>query len=281
MSKIRMSINELNEMMEFYYSIGKKYICHRSGNSKLLYVNGSCYYASILNLEKLKIEMPDNEIYFISKVKRYIERNELVKKIKPNYSNVEKIKFFDYNKYIHPVSVFKNSFSVDISKAYFKSALLGGWINEELYEEGLGISKQIRLASLGSFAKNTDVYVFNGKVEKFSHSIKPKYPHVFFNQANDVYRLMNKCKNAITDVNGFLFYWTDGLYVQGLDNAALCEGIIDGAGHDSKTSRLSKIIRNSSAFIVSEKGLRDKNYPIEAAAVKLAINKHYEGKGKK
>src|SRR5438128_7930561 len=100
MAKIRISLQELNETIEFYQSIGKRYRCHRSGNSKLLYVNGSCYYASVITNEKLKVDMPDDQIYFISKVKRYIERNKLTKKIPPNYSNVGRIKFFDFNKYI-------------------------------------------------------------------------------------------------------------------------------------------------------------------------------------
>lgn len=279
MRKLRIVLKELNEMADFYFSIGKKYTVHRSGNSKLLYVNGSCYYAPILSSEKMKVDMPDEQIYFISKVKRYIEKKKLFKKIKPNYSSTDRIKFFEYNRYVHPGQKFVDCYSVDIEKAYWRSALIDGWVSEELYEEGLGIAKQIRLASLGSWAKNVDVYDFDGREERFVHTIKSKHPHVFFNQANNVYRMMNECKRALLGEK-FLFYWTDGLYVVGREAAAVCEGVIDGHGFSSVVKKLKGIRRNETAFIVSERGEKEKVYPVEQAAEKIKLkNMKYGKKG--
>ncbi len=261
MRKYKVSYKEFIERTELLSQIGNKYTYHRSGDSIMLFTNGICLYTSVLETERKRNssspddrQLPPNELYFIVKVKKHIEKNGLCKRIKPNYKDRWRIKFFDYNKGIEAGERFtKGVYSVDITKAYWRSAYLEGWIDAKLYEEGLDIDKRVRLASLGSFAKEVDVYEFDGREERLKQTIKPKYPHVFFNQANTVYGLMRECVGGLLPEE-FLFYWTDGMYVVGKDSAEQCARVLERHDYGCKITKLIGVERTESAFITNEVG---------------------------
>lgn len=249
-----LSYREVLEMIDFYYDCGIKYEFDRCGNSIRLYKNGIVYYACTLETggnKRSDVTLPISQVAFINKVKRYIENNNIHKRVKPNYKSTKKIKFFDYNKDIELGEIFDNPHSVDISKAYWYGAYKDRFINDDLFEEGLKMDKRIRLASLGSFARRMDRYVFDGKTEKIAKTIEPKFPHIFFNQANTIYKIMEKCKKAAGD--NFLFYWTDGIYVKNKASVEICEKIITAAGFNWVTQKLVAISREPMAFVTHEK----------------------------
>lgn len=269
----RVTLREQMELIDFYYNKGVKYEIKRSGNSQALLVNGTAYFSAVLSSEKRKVDnMPDNQLYFVSKVKKHIERQGLCKKIKPNYKNTAEIGFFKGNESVLAGEEFVDAYSVDISKAYWRCAFNGGWITKEIYEEGLGVHKTARLASLGSFAKSIDVYVYDGREERFKGTIKPKYPHVFFNAANTIFKCMEECRKALASVDGFLFYWTDGIYVKDLVSAGICEAVIASFDFESVTTKVVKIYRTPKSFVsvegvrlkrgVSKVKVKEKKYPI-------------------
>src|SRR5207249_2031595 len=142
---------ELLSELNFLIDTNTPYTYERQGNSVILTpIGGNSYFATRLGFNSTKEKaLPKNQIYFIEKVANYIKSNNLHKKIKPNYKSTDEIKYWDYNKYIKPGTEFKKAFSVDVSKAYFKAAKIAGWINDELYAEGINLDKRIRLASLG------------------------------------------------------------------------------------------------------------------------------------
>lgn len=258
--KYRISYREMVNRIVLLDSIPKPYHYHRSGNSMLLFMNGVCYYASTMDEMPDKTPMPFNEVYFISKVKRYLEKNEIHKKIKPNYRDVNKIKFFDYNKDISPEDgvVYKDAYSVDLTKAYWWAAYRAGWLSKELFDEGCLLDKRIRLGSLGSWAKSIDIYKNkgDGQGEKLVEIVTPEYPHVFFNQANVVYKLMDKCRKAILPED-FMFYWTDGVYVSSEAAASICEEVLSLEGFLFKTTKLISIHREPDAFVSTEWSKKD------------------------
>ena len=250
---------DLIDMVSFYCDIGVKYIYERAGSSVLLKVNGITYYSS--SIENPKDRLPVKQIYFIAKVKKHILKHNLCKKISPNYKNEDLIKYFHYNKKIKVGENLKNTYSIDIEKAYWVSALQQGFITNELYQEGLKVDKKIRISCLGTFAKQKHIYHFNGKNEIYDGCTMPQYPHVFFNQANAIYGIMEKCRRAIGDKH--LFYWTDGIYVKGKQAAEICEKTIADFGFGYTTTELVNIERSDVGFIVSEyagKKLKKKHY---------------------
>jgi hypothetical protein len=189
------------------------------------------------------------------KVKRYIEKNDLVTQIPPNYKKTNEIKYLRFNNDVGEGEVFTSPYSVDIKSAYWEAAYKAGWISYEIYLEGLNIDKRIRLASLGSFAKRIYQYEFNGQVEKMVNVKDPLYPHVFFNQAKTINKLMDKCVRAIGK-GDFLFYWTDGIYVKNKKAAKVCEDVLADMGYEYKTERLVNIARMSNGFVTTELKLK-------------------------
>lgn len=245
-----MKYSEMIKDMEFYQSIGLPYKMERSGSSVVLYINGVKYYASSVNGNN-GVTLPFDQVKFISKVKRYILKNNLVKKIKRNYRSLKQITYMAVNHEVTVGEVFDNAYSVDISGAYWASAYKEGWLSEELYNEGLTMDKRIRLASLGTFAKRIYQYSFNGKTEKMTGVSVPPHPHVFFNQAHRIHTIMQACM-AVSRVE-FLFYWTDGIYLSSYEGAKKCEKILEDAGYGFLTTKLVRIIRTNSGFTVEEK----------------------------
>ena len=261
--------------MDFYAELGKEYYYERSGNSIELHVNGLIYHSNTLETEKAKAKnkLPPEEVYFISRVKKYIVNNGLHKLIEPNYANQSDIKFFDYNRTIHDGDSFIHPYSIDIVKAYWYSGYLDGFLSDELFNDGLSMDKRIRLASLGSFAKRVDRYRFNGSEEKMIGTKEPRYPHIFFNQANTIYMIMDKCKRAVG--SDFLFYWTDGIYVKTKEASDICSDIIIKHGFESEIKRLMSISRDSIQFVAKEyvvdkgkRGVKKSHYRVGLSYVK-------------
>lgn len=237
----------LNDKIEFFYNIGEPYEVERTGNSILLKKNGLTYYTNII---EGKDRMPLNQVYFISKVKRYIEKHNL--HTKPAlYSDRSVFRFLDWDRKLKAHQSFNDCLCVDIDSAYWKTALWLGYISQELYDEGLTMDKRIRLASLGSYAKKRHCYKFTGKGnEKFVKTIQPKNPQVFFNCAYVVYKLMAESQKLIK--NDFIFYWTDGIYVKNKKAADKCTKLLKDRGYDSSLENLKKIAITNEKILVYE-----------------------------
>jgi len=253
MSGILVKYDRLIKDIEFFREIGEKYRIERSGNSLALYVNGLKYFTSTVNATSDGATLPSKQLFFIQKVKNYILKNDLVKKIKKNYRKPSDIGYICLNDDCGEGEVFEKPYSIDITAAYWESAYKNGWISNEIYIQGKGIDKRIRLASLGTFAKRVYHYEFSGKEgddETLTNVENPKYPHVFFNQANTIYHIMDDCRIAAKD--DFLFYWTDGIYVKTLDAAKAVESILQQKGYDWKTEKLVNIIRHHNGFQTTE-----------------------------
>jgi|688.fasta_scaffold96605_7 hypothetical protein len=252
MSGILVSYDSMMKDIEYYREIGEKYRLERSGNSLAFFINGVKYYTSTVNTSKGGLALPSKQLFFIQKVKHHIMKNDLVNKIKKNYRKASNIGYVSVTDDCVEGEVFEKPYSIDIKQAYWETAYKAGWINKEIYLQGLSIDKRIRLAALGTFAKRVYHYEFNGKGEESMVGIaEPKYPHVFFNQANTIYKVMEDCRGIVgTD---FLFYWTDGVYVKNLDAAKKVEQVLRECGYEYKTERLHRIIRDYNGFQTIEK----------------------------
>lgn len=239
---------ELVDMLRFYRSINKPYKYIRSGSSISVLINNKEYY--YYSIDGSAGTLPLNQLYFIGKVKRHIEINKLIN-IKPNYKDTKKIKYFDYSRSIKAGTILHDCFSLDIKSAYWTSAHKEGFINENLFNEGNINDKRIRLASLGSFAKIKWNYTFDGAKELFTHQEKPQYPHVFFNNANNIANLMSKCQKA---VNGdYIIHWVDGITVKTEKAINICKAIIEDYGYIYKPIETIKKIKRVKKCIFLDK----------------------------
>lgn len=249
--------NEFQRMANFYAEIGEPYIYERSGNSRYLIKDGITYYSASLHMAEKGL--PSDQLFFVSKIKRYILKNNLHKKIRAKYNKQENIKYFAHNRNIAEGEFFDDCYSVDIDKAYWTCAYHLGYVDTRLYKEGLKIDKRVRLAALGTFAKRKYTYVFDGKKEKLKNIVEPLYPHVFLNCAWMTYKLMNGCKRQIGD--DFLFYWTDGIYCKNEGAAEICMDYLGRKGYDGKVEYIERILRTDECFKTFENG-RQKKYAI-------------------
>lgn len=163
-----------------------------------------------------------HEIYFIKKVNDYVEMQ-----IKLNSllfaAGIEKTRYIQPVKtekiYYTKRGVFKSKrftkelYEIDLTAAYWSLAHRENLISEELYTEGLTLSKTIRLVSLGALAKRILLMKFDGQqytdIKQAPLHIKS---NVFFKvaQLTDFY-----LKSAFLMAgNDALFYWVDALFLR-------------------------------------------------------------------
>ena len=239
MSKIIRTSNDVYSMRELLKNTKVPYTFEKSGNSIMLTFSGGVkHYASTLKDPKDK--MPANEINFIAKVKRNIEKNGLDASIEKIYETEDEIKFvrggnMEVGEFIN------NCYQVDISHAYWKCAHQIGYIDKKLYREGLTVDKKVRLATLGTFAKKIHRITFNGKVEGKKQIINPQYPQVFFNCAKMVDTIMDNCAEIAG--KDFILYWTDCVYVKNKAVLKEMQKYLTSEGFKSKSDRVYSVTR--------------------------------------
>lgn len=187
-------------------------------------------------------KIPFKELSFVQQVKSYVLKNKIHKKIKNDFgkNGQSKIKYFDY---MIPKSTVKYSsdlYEVDVNQAYWSTALKLGMINSELYEKGLKIQKKTRLAALGSLAKRTKVYEFDGTTMKFKNEIINDHTeHLWFKICQHLGNAMFKAKQSAK--SNFIFYWVDGIYVRGLDAVVSVQDTLEKLGYEHKVREVSSI----------------------------------------
>ena len=151
------------------------------------------------------------ELYFIAKVKRHIMALDNYPVVKQE--NLQYIKNYITGNKRHS----KEIYEIDLSAAYWTLTYRDGWLSTEIYNEGLKLSKKIRLVALGALAKRTTTMDFNGYTfENFK--LQPLSPAatVFFNATKRVSQLMNEARNICgTDT---FFIWSDAIFFKGNDN---------------------------------------------------------------
>lgn len=276
--------------VKFYYNIGQRYTYEICGNSAYLTNNwGVTYYTTLISTRG---GLPLEQLTFIVMVKKYIMGNSLHKKIKPNYRSKKKIRYSASSD--KKEGTFKKCYSVDITKAYWRAAYLSGFLSDKLYLHGIlswkealeqniitqarydkamnkryrksgkhtpdepMINKKVRLAALGSFAKNKKVYKYDGKRENMIGEIKPEFPHIFFNQANIIYKLMEGCRGLAK--NDFLFYWTDGIYVRSKKAAEMCKEWLEKQNYPAVIKPIRKIEHTEKGWVTFEKRINHYNF---------------------
>lgn len=219
---------------------------------------------------------------FISKVKASVKKRIKTKEITPGKEFKVKIDYFSVSGIYRNKNVsFKDCSEVDINSAYWHTAYMLNVITKAIYNEGnkltekyhallkqsenpglpkeererlineANILKSIRLIALGSLAKKTTHYYFNGKKMIQLPDIVDKDTQFFWNQiCAHVSLLMQKMATEIKE--DYLFYWVDAIFIRG-EKLAKVKRMIKDAGYEFKVKKIDKITFRKGEIIAGDK----------------------------
>lgn len=182
-----------------------------------IYTNRTCKIISELGKRTFTSQnISRSGMYFISKVRRYIDKNDIALKIpKDDYisKGLKRFVFSDQTK----SGSRTNLIEFDLNKAYWQSAYSLGVLSKELYLEGLNdkrFSKVEIVAALGALAKHKRKRYFDG--HKYHKSIllddSSTTKHIWDAISYGVDRCMIDCMESLK--KDFYFYWTDAIFFE-------------------------------------------------------------------
>lgn len=180
---------------------------------------------------------------FIQQVRHYVNKNDIASVI-PNIDyTVLGLKRFIYTDKAKQ-GIHKGIIEFDLDKAYWKSALNIGVIDEAMYLKGIEkrLTKVELLASLGSLAKMKFRRVFDGKKYKRSVIIddSSETRHIWDAISFEVDKCMLECAERLGQ--DFFFYWTDAIFFYDRPmNRELVQAVADMFGFSGKFIELKYI----------------------------------------
>lgn len=275
--KIKMDFStreDIRSKTEFLYGRKTPFKYVRSGNSFEL-------YSAVWNCKSFRKDFTAEDLQFIKKVKRQAKNPDIIIKYIDKDYQANSIEYIKVNPNIKVGDRFDNVICVDINSAYWVSAFQLGIIDEPTYQKGKKINKIVRLASLGSLAKKTETFEFDGeKMVKKSVERSYETENLWYAICDKVGSLMSKLSKEIGD--DFITYWVDGIYfVNTPENFQKITETFKEEGYACKIEQVSNIIFNESDFVITGATEVDKKvfcYAIDRnkAKVKGAITRYLE-----
>jgi hypothetical protein len=277
--KIKMDFSttdDIRSKTEFLYGRKTPFRYVRTGNSYEL-------YSSVWNCKSFRKGFTSEDLQFIKKVKRQAKNPDIIIKYIDKDYQANPIEYIKVNENIKVGDRFDNVICVDINSAYWVSAFQLGIIDEEIYQKGKKINKIVRLAALGSLAKKTETFEFDGE-RMIKKTVERSYEteNLWFSICDKVGSLMSKLSKRIG--NDFITYWVDGIYfVNTPENYKIITETFKNEGYACKIEQVSSIVFNQSDFVITGATEIDKKvfcYAIERnkAKVKGAITRYLEEK---
>lgn len=277
--KIKMDFSttdDIRSKTEFLYGRKTPFRYVRTGNSYEL-------YSSVWNCKSFRKGFTSEDLQFIKKVKRQAKNPDIIIKYIDKDYQANPIEYIKVNENIKVGDRFDNVICVDINSAYWVSAFQLGIIDEEIYQKGKKINKIVRLAALGSLAKKTETFEFDGE-RMIKKTVERSYEteNLWFAICDKVGSLMSKLSKRIG--NDFITYWVDGIYfVNTPENFKIITETFKNEGYACKIEQVSSIVFNQSDFVITGATEIDKKvfcYAIERnkAKVKGAITRYLEEK---
>lgn len=219
-------------------------------SAKTVIINGRLKYSYYPNaIKKTK------GLYFIKKLATYIQKNNI------RYSFNLKINYNKLNSFLGKNYIYKKElYEVDLKAAYWHFAKKNGFINDELFKEGLRVDKKIRLMSLGGLAKNTNVFNYKeGELKSTEKINSHETEGIFFKVAYDTDLIMRKLLN-ILDKKDFCFYWVDAIFFRGRDNLEKIKAILENEDLPFKVVEIKKMQRKETKIIVEDFNYKVRNF---------------------
>ncbi len=175
------------------------------------------------------------EMGFVNKV-RYALEKSVDEKIKTVPRRYRKATYFKINALAVGFE-YTGAVEIDINNAYWRTALLLGFITEELYQAGLLETKQARLIALGQLAKRQSVFSFDGKtVRQLADIVDAKKEYAW----DLICRGTGDVLLSISRQTDYLFFWVDAIFVP-FSDAGKVKYLLHAAGYNYKTIKINGI----------------------------------------
>lgn len=200
-------INILKEKAKWLHDVGKPFKLIKSGNSYEL-------KSGFWNETASRSGFTFKDLRFIKSVKQYVEKYGIAVDFIDKDYKAERIDYIKVGSF-KPGETLTDLVCVDVDYAYWQTAYNLRIISKGIYERGLkeDISKVVRLAALGSLAKNKTIWDFDGKVFKREAVINSKTTeNLWFAICKTVGDMMASISREVGD--DFVFYWVDGIYIK-------------------------------------------------------------------
>jgi hypothetical protein len=246
----------LKDKCLFLHDTGKPFVLVKSGSSYKL-------ESGIFNARAVKGGFGTKDISFIKKVKKYIVDNDIADKFIGTDYQAKKIEYIEVKDFSDG-EVISDLVEIDIDKAYWETAYLLGVVDRRIYKQGLAVDKKVRLAALGSLAKITERWVFDGKeMKKAKNERSYATENIWFAICRRVADAMQECVKIAAD--DFVFYWVDGIYIRNKPNV-LGEVMqcLNKWGYQSKSKNVRDVVFTGTHFVVQglvDEDKREFTYP--------------------
>jgi hypothetical protein len=193
-----------------------KYLMREKIPFKLTSVNGNynleSQYVNKRTFHRTQL-LTGKELGFCNRVRSHAKKLDQGALFKKDYFESD-IQYMECSKKLKN-KCFEDVVEIDIDQAYWETAYQLKIIPKELYDMGLSdeISKRARMVALGSFAKKTYNYTFNGK-QLLVHDVERSLTteNMWFTICKRVSDVMQEIKKTMGD--DYIFYWVDGVYVK-------------------------------------------------------------------
>lgn len=192
-------------------------------------------------------KIPMGELHFVKMVKDYVLKSKISKRIKNDFLRNKKgqrvynhIKYFNYKDLKRNCYYDNELYEIDINAAYWDTSYKLTIINDILHKQGLTVQKKTRLAALGSLAKQTKLFACDGKNPmEWIKTDRKKTEYLWFKICEHLGNVMWRAQHACG--SKFMFYWVDGIYVQGLNAAAAVAESFEKDGYKYKVRKIDWI----------------------------------------
>lgn len=209
-------------------------------------------------------QLPKKEMGFLRQVGKYIRENipTMPKNTFSSPEEYEAIKYYDHTG-TYPGMDFDAVIEIDLNHAYWVAAYQLGIIPKRIFDKGESVGKVTRLAALGSLAKHTLIYEFDGERERYIDTIRDENTeYLWFMICKRVADVMQKAKELLE--KDFFFYWVDGIYMDKYSDVSEVIEYFNSEGFQCKQTTHAYLRADENFVYLPPKGISNqlRRFPI-------------------
>lgn len=154
-------------------------------------------------------------------------------------------RYYDFSG-IENISEGESFFCVDLNSAYLSVLLRDKIIDKETFDKiNKRAIKKHRLQTVGMFAKNPVLIDIEKGIATGYRKDTDPFNWIFYHAVREVFLAMNKVKES--DINNFVFYWVDGIFLKCKPEEAV--SIFKELGFDSKIEEVKNFKKKQNNIV--------------------------------